>query len=401
MIHPDNPPPLNAKTVEQRRKTSLAMGGTGVVVTPEIAAAIYLDPRRQVDIAKTYGVTQTQVSRIKTGKQYPEMTVLLKEQTQSNGSDPIMINAVEKSLGSSRARVVCDICGHEEIVICDYERKTKPARWEPNHGQILRKINAKGWTEIKGVHRCPQCETDRKDESKKTMPQIIDPQPAKSTRQKGKLKLKFEATTPTKAAVQSSTAIPFDLATDAPPMAAPPLVGMFSASPLPEPEPEPKPEPMLDIQPEPEPNLEPAPVAPPLAQKPSRSQKREIIQLLEAVYDTALERYRGRENDASVASALDHVRPEWVAEIREDLFGPDNGNEEMQIVLDAIESLRADFQNQMDDLTEKAHAAEKLMLDAKSQFDAIRAAADILRTGFSSKMADLRHDLAALQNASA
>lgn len=71
------------------------------------------------------------------------------------------------------------------------------------------------------------------------------------------------------------------------------------------------------------------------ARRPSRQQKREIMDMLQACYDTASERYEGSETDDSVASAL-NVLPAWVEEIREEFFGPVGSNAD-------IDALTADL----------------------------------------------------------
>lgn len=61
--------------------------------------------------------------------------------------------------------------------------------------------------------------------------------------------------------------------------------------------------------------------------QPTKSQKREIMLLLTDVYDTENERYKGTETDKSIAECLgDGIMWGWVAQIREEYFGPD-GNE--------------------------------------------------------------------------
>lgn len=77
------------------------------------------------------------------------------------------------------------------------------------------------------------------------------------------------------------------------------------------------------------------PPAPPLRQ-PTRDQKRLIVAMLEDVYDTQKQRYKGAETDKSVAEALDDsIMFGWVSAIREDMFGPD-GNEEMESLSDDV-----------------------------------------------------------------
>lgn len=63
--------------------------------------------------------------------------------------------------------------------------------------------------------------------------------------------------------------------------------------------------------------------------EPTRAQKREIMDMLEAVYDTDQERYKSGDTDETVSEVLG-VMPGWVAQIREDFFGPDGGNEEIE-----------------------------------------------------------------------
>lgn len=61
---------------------------------------------------------------------------------------------------------------------------------------------------------------------------------------------------------------------------------------------------------------------------PTMAQKREIMDLLRDVYDIEASRYRQGDTDETVADVLG-VMPGWVAEIREDWFGPAGGNEDM------------------------------------------------------------------------
>ncbi|NGQ91475.1 hypothetical protein G5V65_11260 [Rhodobacter sp. HX-7-19] len=94
--------------------------------------------------------------------------------------------------------------------------------------------------------------------------------------------------------------------------------------------------------------------------QPTREQKRQIIELLGEVYDTTIERYRGAESDVTVAEAIGGgCMFGWVAEIREELFGPDGRNEE-------LDALRADisvWQETSGELLTKAHAAIRAVED--------------------------------------
>jgi len=74
--------------------------------------------------------------------------------------------------------------------------------------------------------------------------------------------------------------------------------------------------------------------------QPTRLQKREIMDLLDEVYDTDAECYRRGDTDQSVADVLS-VMPGWVTNLREEFFGPAGGNEdieELEAKLDDIEA---------------------------------------------------------------
>ena len=72
--------------------------------------------------------------------------------------------------------------------------------------------------------------------------------------------------------------------------------------------------------------------------QPTREQKREIIALLEIAYDTAAERYKGTDNDMTVAASLQGVMPGWVAAIREELFGANGANDDIATLADEIKA---------------------------------------------------------------
>lgn len=75
---------------------------------------------------------------------------------------------------------------------------------------------------------------------------------------------------------------------------------------------------------------------------PSREQKREIMALLQEVYDADAGRYSGGETDASVAEVLGFPgRPGWVAALREEFFGPDGGNDDIEALAKALEQSKA------------------------------------------------------------
>lgn len=176
-----------------------------------------------------------------------------------------MISAVPSSNRGPKAKVTCDCCGLSEQHTCDYERRDGPkdAR-TPNRGQILNRLVAHGWSNVRNTLRCPECEAARKA---------------------GRLVAKGEATR------------------------TPPIREGNSMS-----------------------NVE-APM-----RSPTREQKRQIIDMLGAVYDTDAERYRDGESDVTVAEAIGGgVLFGWVADLREELFGADGRNEEVGRLADDLE----------------------------------------------------------------
>jgi len=163
--------------------------------------------------------------------------------------------------GTSRgpvAEVKCDCCGATENIRAAYERKSTD-KFEVKEGQVILKATQKGWSQIKGTLRCPECEAKRRDAAK----------PQKEITVTNVLNL-------------------------------------------------PKTE---------------------EARQPSRDQKREIIALLNEVYDTKVGRYTGGETDKTVAETIGGgVMLGWVAQVREDLFGPDGGNDDLLELRDEVQA---------------------------------------------------------------
>ncbi len=84
----------------------------------------------------------------------------------------------------------------------------------------------------------------------------------------------------------------------------------------------------------------PAQTAP---REPTRMQKREIMDLLNEVYDDEKQCYCGGETDDTVAKVL-NVMPGWVAGIREEFFGSDGSNDDMAALGDEIRKFMQDSQ---------------------------------------------------------
>lgn len=73
--------------------------------------------------------------------------------------------------------------------------------------------------------------------------------------------------------------------------------------------------------------------------EPTRAQKREIMDLLDEVYDVDAECYKRGDTDETVADVLG-VMPGWVSQLREEFFGPAGGNQDMEELakrLDAVQ----------------------------------------------------------------
>lgn len=185
--------------------------------------------------------------------------------------------------GTNRVRITCDTqgCRREEVLACDYERKSN--RWEPNRGQANRKITAHGWGAIRHYHFCPKCEAARRVKRPK--------------------KKEVELTTKNRE----------------------------------------KPQPL---------------------RRPSREQKRQIHELLSDVYDLKSGRFKGADTDATIAEIIgDGCLPGWVAEIREDFFGPDGGNDEIAKLAQRLEAQEAALKQEINRAEEAVRGALKVQRD--------------------------------------
>ena len=103
--------------------------------------------------------------------------------------------------------------------------------------------------------------------------------------------------------------------------------------------------------------------------RPTPAQKRHIIGLLEDSYDDDAKRYRNpRDTDKTLAEVIGGgCLWGWVAEIREELFGPDTRNAE-------IEALRADIKRieaTIVDLTGEASKIKDAIEAIKGRMDKV------------------------------
>lgn len=96
--------------------------------------------------------------------------------------------------------------------------------------------------------------------------------------------------------------------------------------------------------------------------EPSREEKRQIMELLGACYDPAAGRYKGGDTDQIVAQTIGGgVMPGWVAAIREEFFGPDGGNGEMDALLDEMREWVAARERDKQDVRTHLAAAESVL----------------------------------------
>ena len=77
------------------------------------------------------------------------------------------------------------------------------------------------------------------------------------------------------------------------------------------------------------------------ARSPSKRQRIEIFTMLAEVYDIDAGLYKNGDTDDSVADVLG-VMPGWVAEIREEEFGPAGGNESIENLIKQIAGFEKD-----------------------------------------------------------
>ena len=95
---------------------------------------------------------------------------------------------------------------------------------------------------------------------------------------------------------------------------------------------------------------------------PSREQKRQIVDMLTAVYDTKASRYTGAETDLTVAEAIGGgILFGWVAQIREDLFGPAGGNAEMEALRDDLLLMVDTYGTQLARVNEQIAEASRVL----------------------------------------
>jgi len=110
--------------------------------------------------------------------------------------------------------------------------------------------------------------------------------------------------------------------------------------------------------------------------EPTRQQRRDIMDLLADVYDVSAERYRQGDTDETVADVLG-VMPGWVAQLREDFFGPSGANHDMQALADEVAAAIAADQKalkQIDQMAALVRARTETLKTLQSRLQGIEAA---------------------------
>ncbi|WP_395543246.1 hypothetical protein [Neotabrizicola sp. sgz301269] len=109
--------------------------------------------------------------------------------------------------------------------------------------------------------------------------------------------------------------------------------------------------------------------------QPTREQKRQIVEMLGEVYSVDNGRYKGCESDVTVAEAIGGgCMFGWVAQVREDLFGPDGRNEEAETLLADIRQWR----ETADALSVQVHASLKKFDEARDKVLALEKRLDVV-----------------------
>lgn len=108
----------------------------------------------------------------------------------------------------------------------------------------------------------------------------------------------------------------------------------------------------------------------------SRRQRIEIIKMIAEVYDLDHGRYQGGETDDTVAAALSElsVRPGWVAQVREEEFGPSGGNEDLDAVRDELERSSKAFEDLRGALSDARKRVDQIETDMRAQKERMNGA---------------------------
>lgn len=235
-----------------------------------------------------------------------------------------MITPQDRSAQAPKAIAQCDDCDHSQYEPCDYERKSNGA-WNINEGQVIHRLTKHGWTYIKGKLRCMACSLKRKGIDVTIAERVRNN--AREDRTASEIASLSGLTLQQVYQSLHAQKLPFRRSENG-------FSNQYSKK-----KPEVKSMVVTDIR------------------QPSQSQKREILAMLSVAYDADAGRYKDCESDVTVAGAIGGgCMFGWVAQLREEFFGPDGGNEE-------IEALQSELRAWMDGAAKASEAAKAALAD--------------------------------------
>ncbi|MBS8228178.1 hypothetical protein [Vannielia litorea] len=127
---------------------------------------------------------------------------------------------------------------------------------------------------------------------------------------------------------------------------------------------------------------------PPPNRQPTRADKRQIMSALSEFYDEDAQRYSGGETDTTMAQLIgDGILPGWVAQVREEFFGP-AGNEEIASLVEESAQLAATMEakaRSVDGQIREAIASLRDLNKMRGDLDKMRARIEKLRVAIGPK----------------
>jgi transcriptional regulator with XRE-family HTH domain len=102
--------------------------------------------------------------------------------------------------------------------------------------------------------------------------------------------------------------------------------------------------------------------------EPTKRQRIEIFTMLAECYDIDAGRYQRGDTDETIADVLG-VMPGWVSQIREAEFGPDGGNEDIELLAAKIDDMLKEMEGIKGDCVAIQKDAESIIKMAKAAMD--------------------------------
>jgi hypothetical protein len=102
--------------------------------------------------------------------------------------------------------------------------------------------------------------------------------------------------------------------------------------------------------------------------QPTRAQKREIVDMLEEVYNVEAECYNRGDTDDTVAEVLG-VMPGWVAELREEFFGAAGGIQDLADLITDVKAFLASSQDTLKRIEAARDVARGAVEEAQGHLD--------------------------------